>query len=63
MLSSLEWEVRGSNLDSVKLDAVLPTAHHCCEISSKGAVLSGRNDPEMGSTNLLQDTFGVLERE
>ena len=28
-------------------------ACHCCNISMKGAVLPGRNDAEMGPTNLL----------
>ena len=37
--SSLEWEVRGSNLGPVKLSTVLPTARHCSDISSKRAVL------------------------
>ena len=37
-----------------KSDAVLPTARHRCNISSKGAVLSGRNDAEMGPANSLQ---------
>ena len=37
--SSQELEVRGSNLGSVKLDSVLPTARHRCDISSKEAVL------------------------
>ena len=32
----------------VKLDTVLPTVRHRCEISLKGAVLPGRNDAEMG---------------
>ena len=33
--SSLEQEVRGSNLGPVKLDTVLPTARHRCDVSSK----------------------------
>ena len=37
--SSLEREVRGSNLGPVKSDTMLPTARHLCDISSKGAVL------------------------
>ena len=45
--SSLEREVLGSNLGPVKSDTVLPTARHYCNISSKGAVLPGRNDAEM----------------
>ena len=51
--SSLEREVRGSNLGPVKSDAVLPTARHRCDISSNGAVLPGRNDAEMGPANSL----------
>ena len=51
--SSLEREVRGSNLGPVKSDTVLPTARHRCNISSKGAVLPGRNDAEMGPANSL----------
>ena len=44
---------RGSNLGPVKSDTVLPTARHRCNISSKGAVLPGRNDAEMGPANSL----------
>ena len=51
--SSLKREVRGSNLGPVKSDTVLPTARHRCDISSKGAVLPGRNDAEMGPANSL----------
>ena len=51
--SSLEREVRGSNLGPVKSDTMLPTARHRCNISSKGAVLPGRNDAEMGPANSL----------
>ena len=51
--SSLEWEVRDSNLGPVKSDTVLPTARHRFEISSKGAVFPGRNDVEMGPANSL----------
>ena len=32
---------------------VLPTARHPCYISSKGVMLAGRNDAEMGFTNSL----------
>ena len=52
MRSSLEREVRGSNLGPVKSDTVLPTARHRYNVSSK-AVLPGRNDVEMGPANLL----------
>ena len=41
---ALERQVRGSNLGPVKSDIVLPTARHRSDISSKGAVLPGRND-------------------
>ena len=51
--SSLEREVCGSNLGPVKSDTVLPTARHRCDISSKEAVLPGRNDAEMGPANSL----------
>ena len=36
---SLEREIWGLNLGKVKLDAVLSTALHCCDISSKETVL------------------------
>ena len=36
-----------------KSDTVLPTARHRCDISSKEAVLPGRNDAEMGPANSL----------
>ena len=32
---------------------VLPMAPYCCSISSKGAVLLGRNDAEMSPVNSL----------
>ena len=51
--SSLEREVWGSILGPAKSDTVLPTARHGCDISSKGAVLHGRNDAEMGPANSL----------
>ena len=51
--SSLEREVWGSNLGPVKLDTVLPTARHRCDIFSKAAVLPWRNDAEMGPANSL----------
>ena len=35
----LEQEVRGSNLGLVKLNTVLPTTRHCCDIFSKVVVL------------------------
>ena len=49
--SSLEEKVCSSNLEPVKSDTVLLTAHHCCDISAKGAVLPGRNDTETGPAN------------
>ena len=54
--SSLEREVRGSNLRPVKTDIVLPTARHRQNISSKGVVLpagSRRNEAEMGPLSTL----------
>ena len=53
--SSLKREVCGSNFEPAKSDTVLPTARHRCDISSKGAVLPGRNDAEMGPANSLQE--------
>ena len=50
---SLERKVRVSKFRPVKLDTVLPTARHNCNISSKEAVLLGRNDVEMGLANSL----------
>ena len=49
----LEREVRGSNRGSVESDKVLLTVHHRCDIYSKGAVLPGRNNAEMGPANLV----------
>ena len=37
----------------VKSHTVLPMARHRCDISSKGAVLPGRNDVEKGPANSL----------
>ena len=51
--SSLEREVRSSNLGPVKSNTVLPTARHRYDISSEGAMLPGRNDAEMCSANSL----------
>ena len=51
--SSLVPEVWGSNLGPVKLHTVLPTARHRWDISSKGAVLPGRNDADVGSATSL----------
>ena len=45
--------VRGSNLELVKSYTVLPTTYRRCDISLKGAVLSGRNDVEMNPANSL----------
>ena len=41
------------NFRAGKSDTVLPTARHRCNISSKGAVLPGRNDAELGPANSL----------
>ena len=54
MCLSLEREVLGSNLGLVKSDTALPMARHHCDILSKGAVLPGRKDAEMGPANSLQ---------
>ena len=51
--SSLERKVWGANLRQVKSDTVFPTACHHCDICSKGAVLPGRNDVDMGPANSL----------
>ena len=51
--SSLEREIKGSNLGPVKTVTLAPAARLQCNISSKGAVLLGRNDAEMGPANLL----------
>ena len=51
--SPQDRQVCGSNLGLVKSDTLLPTARHRCDISSKEAVLLGRNDAEMGPTNSL----------
>ena len=37
-----------------QLETVLPTARYRCNISSKGAVLPGRNDAQIGPVNSLQ---------
>ena len=37
-----------------KLEAALPTVRHRCDIFSNGAVLPGRNEPEMRPANSLQ---------
>ena len=58
--SSLKRKVRGSNLGPVKSDTVLPTARHSYDISSKGAVLTGRNDAEMDPQPVTR--FGVMQR-
>ena len=50
---STQREVWDSNLGQIKSDTVLTTARHRCDISSKGAVLLGRNDAEMGPANSL----------
>ena len=50
---SQEREVRGSIFGPVKSDTVLSTPRQRCDISSKEAVWSGRNDAEIGPTNSL----------
>ena len=56
-LLSLKQEVGGSNLGPVKLDTVLPTAHHRCDIPLKGTVLPVHNDTV---TCQLVTRFGVI---
>ena len=51
MRLSLEREVWGSNLGPVRSNTVLSTVRHRCNISSKEAVLPGRNDAEMDPAN------------
>ena len=52
--SSMEWDIWGLNLAPIELDTVLPTAHHCCYISSKRAVLPRCHDADMSPANLLR---------
>ena len=58
--SCLEWEDWGSNLGPVKLDTVLAAARHRCNISSKGAVLPGRSDVDMGPANSLHAWVNIV---
>ena len=51
--SSVEREISGFNLGSVKLVTELPTAPHRCNISSKKALYTGHNNTEIGSANSL----------
>ena len=51
--SSLKPEVVGLNLGPVKSNTLLPTARHRWDLSSKVAVLSGRNEAEMDTANSL----------
>ena len=53
MLSSLEREVWGSNLDPVKSNTMFPTDSHRCNIFSKEAVLPRRIETEVGPANSL----------
>ena len=59
--SSLEREIRSSNLGPVKSNTVLPMARHRCDISLKGAVLTERNDAEMDLTNSLHASMYYIE--
>ena len=43
----------GGQISSQLYQTVLPTAHHCCDISSKGAVLIKGNDAEIDHANSL----------
>ena len=58
MSSPLKREVRGSNLYLVKSDTVLPLLS-ADAISSKVAILPGRNDAEMGPAN--SSRFGAIQ--
>ena len=61
---SLEREVRGSNLESVKSDTVLPTARHRCDISSKEAVLPGamtRRWAQLTRYTLWRNTMSIMK--
>ena len=39
---------------------VLPTARHCCDILSKGGLLLGRNDADMGPCNDAANSLHAL---
>ena len=62
---SLEREVRGSNLGLIKLNTMLPTACHRCDISLKGVVLLGRIDADMDSQivryTLWRNTASIMK--
>ena len=57
-IRSARWQsdnafVSGAGGLRFKSDTGLPTVRYRCNVSSKGAVLPGRNDAEMGHTNSL----------
>ena len=61
MSLSLEQEVWDLNPAPVRWNTVLPTTPHHCNISSKGNVLPGHNDAEMGPANSLQASAEYIE--
>ena len=54
--SSLERKISGSSHGLAKSNSVLPTTRHCFNISSKEAVLPGRNDCK------LVIRFGLMQQ-
>ena len=59
---SLEREVCDSNLGSIKLKTVLPTARHRCNISSKRSLLAA-GAMTRGWAPQTRYPFGVEQRE
>ena len=59
--SSLEQEVYGSDLRLVKLNTVLPMAHHNGYSSSKQTVLLSNNDTKIGLPQLVTH-YGMIQR-
>ena len=51
----------GGPISGQSNQTVSPTARHCCDISSKGAVLLGRNDAEIGPANSLHASAEYFE--
>ena len=62
-LSHMKREVKDSNFRPVKSDTVLPMARYRCNISSKGAVLPGSNEAEMGPASSLHALAFYSENE
>ena len=59
--SSRNAFVSGAGGLRFKSNTVLPTACHRCYVSSKEALLPGRNDSEKGPRKLVT-RFGVVQR-